>query len=285
VAGLTVVDPESATVPMPLSMETLVALVVLHVNVEELPTVMLVGAAVSFAVGGLACTVTVAAEVAVPFTLVAVNVYSVVDDGETGMDPEEATTPMPLLIVTVEAYAVVHDNVAELPGATVAGEAVRVAVGTTGGIAGSKPAPRQPDIKPAEMQAAITNKRFMAKYTLHHPYEDSTVLASKNTCTKRTRKSDYVPLSQQGLRWVSSDSQLRCLPVHARCLHSGRLSPSCLPGSNQLDDLRRSGNIIGAVEVCGHGNVGSDMEIPAHRKAVPIENNGIALIVLGIEQD
>ena len=93
---------------------------------------MLVGAAVNFAVGGLACTVTVAAEVAVPFTLVAVNVYSVVDDGETAIDPDEATTPMPLLIVTVEAYAVVHDNVAELPGATVAGEAVRVAVGTTG---------------------------------------------------------------------------------------------------------------------------------------------------------
>lgn len=52
--GLTVVEPESATVPMPLSMDTLVALVVLHVSVAELPNVMLVGAAVSFAVGGLA---------------------------------------------------------------------------------------------------------------------------------------------------------------------------------------------------------------------------------------
>ena len=35
---------------------------------------------------------------------------------------------MPLLIVTVEAYVVVHGNVAEFPGGTVAGETVRIAV-------------------------------------------------------------------------------------------------------------------------------------------------------------
>jgi hypothetical protein len=55
-------------------METLAALVVLHVNVAELPTVILGGAAVSVAVGGDACTVTVAIAVTVPLLPVAVNV-------------------------------------------------------------------------------------------------------------------------------------------------------------------------------------------------------------------
>jgi hypothetical protein len=150
-------------------METLVAFVVFQVNVAELPGETVVGAAVSFAVGGFACTVTVATEVAVPLTLVAVNVYWVVDEGLTDIEPDMATVPIPLLMVTVEAYAVVQDRVAELPGATVAGEAVKVAVGATGANAGSNPAPRQPDISPAQTRVETIIKRFMAKYTLHHP--------------------------------------------------------------------------------------------------------------------
>lgn len=169
VVGLTVVEPDAATVPIPLSIETLVAFVVLHVNVAEFPAVIVVGAAVNFAVGGFACTVTVAAEVAVPLTLVAVNVYSVVDEGVIAIDPDAATTPMPLSIVTVEAYAVVHESVVDKPGATVAGDAVRAAVGPGGVCAGSKPAPRQPDMSPAQIKAVPIIKRFMAKYTLHHP--------------------------------------------------------------------------------------------------------------------
>jgi hypothetical protein len=149
-------------------METLVAFVVVHVNVAELPGETVVGAAVSFAVGGCAWTVTVATEVVVPSTLVAVNVYWVVDDGLTDIDPDVATAPIPLLIVTVEAYAVVQDNVTELPGATVAGEAVKVAVGTTGAREGSNPAPRQPDMRPAQTRVVTIIKRFMAKYTVHH---------------------------------------------------------------------------------------------------------------------
>jgi hypothetical protein len=164
---------------MPLSIVTVVALVVLQVKVAEFPIVIAVGAAVSFAVGGDDWTVTVATEVAVPLTLVAVIVYSVVEAGLTAIDPEKATAPMPLLIVTVEAYAVDHEIVVDLPGATVAGDAVIAAVGTGGGCAGSKPAPRQPDISPTQMQDVTTIKRFMAKYTLHHPYMYATVLASK----------------------------------------------------------------------------------------------------------
>jgi len=147
-------------------MEALVAFVVVHVNVAELPGDTVVGAAVSFAVGGCACTVTVATEVVVPSTLVAVNVYCVLDDGLTDIDPDVATAPIPLSIVTVEAYAVVQDKVAELPGVTVAGEAVSVAVGATGAKAGSKPAPRQPDISPAQTKVVTIIKRFMAKCTV-----------------------------------------------------------------------------------------------------------------------
>ena len=177
--GLTVVDPDAATVPIPLSMETLVAFVVVHVKVAELPAEMVFGAAVSFAFGGFACTTTVATELVVPLTLVAVKVYCVVADGLTWMEPDVATAPMPWSIVTVEAYAVVQDNVSGLPGATVAGEAVKVAVGTTGAMEGSKLAPRQPDMSPAQTRVVTIIKRFMAKYTPHHPYVNLTVLASK----------------------------------------------------------------------------------------------------------
>jgi hypothetical protein len=145
-------------------METLAALVVLHVNVAELPAVILVGAAVSVAVvGGDACTETVAAAVTVPPAPVAVKVYSVVADGVTLTDPDAATAPMPLSIATVEAFSVVHDNVAVLPAATVAGEAVRVAVGTGGEV---ELPPPQPEMTPAQIQAATIIQRFMAKYTL-----------------------------------------------------------------------------------------------------------------------
>jgi hypothetical protein len=41
--GLTVVEPDAATVPIPLSIETLVAFEVVHVNVAWFPGVMVVG--------------------------------------------------------------------------------------------------------------------------------------------------------------------------------------------------------------------------------------------------
>jgi hypothetical protein len=154
---------------MPLSIETLVAFEVVHVNVAWFPGVMVVGETERLAVGGDACTVTVATAVVVPFAPVAVKVYSVVEDGVTLTDPDTATVPTPLLIVTVEAFAVVHDKVAELPDATVAGEALRVAVGTTVDVPESELPPPQPEMNPAQTQAAAIIKRIMAKYTLHHP--------------------------------------------------------------------------------------------------------------------
>ena len=72
--GLTTLVPEGETAPMPWSIETVVAFVVVQVRVEVSPAVMDEGEAESFAVGINSCTVTVAVAVTVPLLPVAVNV-------------------------------------------------------------------------------------------------------------------------------------------------------------------------------------------------------------------
>jgi hypothetical protein len=77
-------------------METAVAFVVAQVSVAELPAVIVVGETDNVAVGATAaCTVIVAMDVTVPPPPVAVNVYCVVADGLTVVDPEAATAPIP----------------------------------------------------------------------------------------------------------------------------------------------------------------------------------------------
>jgi hypothetical protein len=129
---------------------------------------MFAGLAESVAVGATACTVTVATDVTV-LSPVAVRVYCVVAVGLTVVEPDAATTPMPLSIATEVAFEVVHVSVAWFPGATVDGEADRVAVATAGGNEGNIAAPRQPDIRPSEKHAATNNKHLVGKRTLHHP--------------------------------------------------------------------------------------------------------------------
>ena len=51
VVGLTVVEPDAETTPMPWSIETVVAFVVLHVSVEVFPAMIVAGFAESVAVG------------------------------------------------------------------------------------------------------------------------------------------------------------------------------------------------------------------------------------------
>jgi hypothetical protein len=75
-------------------METVVAFVVVHINVENLPEAIVPGEAVSVAVGVADPTVTVAVAVTVLLPI-AVNVYCVVAVGLTFMDPDAATVPMP----------------------------------------------------------------------------------------------------------------------------------------------------------------------------------------------
>ncbi|MGH9615945.1 MAG: hypothetical protein ACRD28_04315 [Acidobacteriaceae bacterium] len=109
--GITVVDPDADTTPTPGSIETVVAFVVDQVSVEEFPAMIVGGAADKVAVGAAASTVTVAAEVTVLLP-VAVNVYCVVAVGLTVIDPDAATVPMPLSMVTVRASVDVQVSVA-----------------------------------------------------------------------------------------------------------------------------------------------------------------------------
>jgi hypothetical protein len=150
-------------------METAVAFAVVHVNVAEAPAVIVIGDAVSVAVGGTAgCTVTLATEVAVPPLPVAVNVYCVVADGVTAIDPEAATIPMPLLIETVLAFVVVHVKVAELPAVTVAGVAESDTTGASTELDIDVLLP-QPDRSPIQTHTAIIDKYLFDKDTFCIP--------------------------------------------------------------------------------------------------------------------
>jgi len=154
------------TAPIPLSIETLVAFVVVHVKVLEPPATMFAGEAVSVAVGAGACTVTVAVAVAgLPFGPAAVSVYCVVVVGDTVVDPDTATVPTPLSIVTVVAFEVDQLSMAWLPAVMVAGETVRVALATAGGSEGNNPAPWQPDKNAAQANTALKNRQLLRKCT------------------------------------------------------------------------------------------------------------------------
>src|SRR5437764_102443 len=95
-------DPARGCGPMPLSIETEVAFVVVHVRVDDWPLVIEVGLAVKVAVGAVVVTVTVACfAVVAPPLAVATSVYVVVCVGATFIEPF-STCPCPS-IVTVAA--------------------------------------------------------------------------------------------------------------------------------------------------------------------------------------
>jgi len=75
-AGETVRVPPLVTVPMPLSIEMLVALATLQLSVDDCPEVMVVGEAVKFVMvgAGAVVTVTIVEAVTDPEELLAVNV-------------------------------------------------------------------------------------------------------------------------------------------------------------------------------------------------------------------
>ena len=74
VAGLTLIEPFAGCAPTPLSMVTLVAFVVVQLNVVELPAGIVEGDAVKLLTVGNGLTVTVTVDVAVPPGPVAVSV-------------------------------------------------------------------------------------------------------------------------------------------------------------------------------------------------------------------
>lgn len=164
-------------------METVLAFVVDQVRVARLPTVIVAGDADRLAVGVACCTVTEVADVAVPPAPVAVNVYCVVADGDTFMDPEAATEPMPWLMEIDVAFVVVQVRVAEFPAVMVTGDADSVAIGAAGGSAGGKLVPPQPDSEPTQVRIPNANKARVHKRTIHPPEEWS---RCRPRCNSRT---------------------------------------------------------------------------------------------------
>ena len=127
--GVTVLEPDAATVPTPWSMERFVAPLEVQVSVEDPPSLMAAGVAVRLTVGGLS-TDTVALAVTDPLVLVAVMVYVVVTVGVTLLEELAATVPMPWSMETVVAFVVVQIRVDEEPKLMDAGSAVIVTVGS-----------------------------------------------------------------------------------------------------------------------------------------------------------
>ena len=116
--------------------DTAVALVVTHDSTVVLPDITLVLDAVNVTVGAGATTVTVTVLVAgvVPAAPVAVMVYVVVVVGDTVTLPDATLLcePIPLLIDTVVALVVTHDNTALLPLVILLGVATKL--DTTGSL-------------------------------------------------------------------------------------------------------------------------------------------------------
>jgi hypothetical protein len=108
--GETEVEPFADTVPMPLSIEIVVALVTVHASVEEEPATMSVGVAVKLMLGRL-LTVTVAWLISVPPGPTAVSVYVVVATGLTVVEPDSGLLPTPLSMVTDVAFVVFQTSV------------------------------------------------------------------------------------------------------------------------------------------------------------------------------
>jgi hypothetical protein len=128
-AGWTMVDPDTGCDPTPLSIVTVVALVVLQISVEAWPVPTVLGDAEKETVGAGVVTVTVAVFVVVPPGPVAVSVYVVVDDGLTLVLPDVGLLPTPLSIEIDVAFDDVHVSVDDCPTLMVVGAAEKVAVG------------------------------------------------------------------------------------------------------------------------------------------------------------
>ena len=138
-----VVDPTVAgvTVPMPWSIEKVLAFVVAHESVVCSPEETALGLAESVQVGavggggGVVVTVMVAEQCTVPPEPVAVPVYVVSEVGDTEANPVATSVTTPTLWSMEKAFApvVVHKSLAWLPTVTEVGLAESVQVGAAGG--------------------------------------------------------------------------------------------------------------------------------------------------------
>jgi hypothetical protein len=112
-----------------LVIETLVASEVVHDIVDDPGNIIVDGDAEIVAEGALYATVTVADLVTLPPGPVAVNVYVVVADGDTVLDPDVGKLVPILVIETLVALKVDHDIVDDPGNIIVDGDAEIVAEG------------------------------------------------------------------------------------------------------------------------------------------------------------
>jgi hypothetical protein len=129
VGGDTDAKPETGRLPMPWSIETLMAWSTDHARVALSPSPIVRGDAEKVICGFGGVTVTVTCFVMVPPMPLAVSVYVVVAGGETDRVPLVGTAPTPLSIDALVAFVVVQARDVDSPSLMVVGAAVNVAVG------------------------------------------------------------------------------------------------------------------------------------------------------------
>ena len=126
--GVTADDPSTKTVPTPWSMLAESASVVVQLNVDDVPSVIVARLAVKESITGILFTVTVAVAVLSPLILVAVSVYVVVTEGVTVVEPSTATVPSPWSMLAESASVVAQERVDESPSVIVVGDAVKESI-------------------------------------------------------------------------------------------------------------------------------------------------------------
>jgi hypothetical protein len=131
-SGKTVAVPLSPVLPIPGSIITDVAEVVVQSSVEPWPCWIDVGNVLRVTTGGPAVTMTVVTAVTVPPFPEAVRVYVVVIEGETSLEPFNVTVPIPWLMYTELALLVVQLKVALWFWRMEDGEALNVTTGFLG---------------------------------------------------------------------------------------------------------------------------------------------------------
>jgi hypothetical protein len=160
--GLTTIEPDDDTGPIPGVRVTELATVVDQDSVTDPPGPIEVAEAVTVAVGGGGSvggvTFTSTDRLTGPARLVAVSVKVVSDKGETTIEPEDPTGTIPGARVTKSAPVVDQDNVTDPPSTIELVEAVSVAVGR-----GSVTVTSADDVTEPERLVAVSVKVVVAK--------------------------------------------------------------------------------------------------------------------------
>jgi hypothetical protein len=188
--GDTALVPEEDTAPMPGLMETDVAPVTLHDNVDGLPEVTELGLALKLMIAGRpeGATVILAVVVDGPVALVAVIVYVVVSAGVMVFEPLDETVPMPGLMETEVAPVMFHDSVADCPAVMVPGLALKLVMDGLPAAATVTVAHARDD--PDILEAVNVYSVVLAGFTVCEPLDDTVPMSG-------LMETDWAPVMAQ----------------------------------------------------------------------------------------